>query len=253
MSFTFYPGTPPATEIDPTTLQHRYFVRLAPDGSHLVPGLIQQDEKPRIGRWLELGKITRELPERYFVQYTDFNTLVLGSLIRGDRFPQGQWKEVKRPSFGEFNRFVFDPDWMVSIHNNHVSQEGFLQPSTFVDYYLMPVLEYIQPGFYSQSRPANVQLFYFQGTFEELDNDVPSLEVFGGVDRFFSLHSNLTNTDTSLLTTNTVWSGFESFVARPFADDGYYSLVVKVEANAATPAYYIVMENLFRRYEFNYS
>jgi len=250
MDFTYYP-TIPASEINPLDLQHRYFVQLAPDGSHLVPGQLQQDIKPDVGQWLEIGHIARDFPARYFVQYTDFNTLVPGSVIQADRFPQGNWKEIKKPPFTLFRRVVFNPEFTASIHSDHAG-ETFATYASSVVWFTMSVLNYFQPGVYSDTQPASLQLFSFHGSFADLDNDVSKLKVFGNVDSDFTLYDAVHNTNTSLLTTNQSFSGFDYVKTRPFAPDGYFSLVVKIAAHADTPAYYIVMENLFNRYDFPY-
>lgn len=251
-SFTYYLPEVPASEIDPNALEHSYFAQVAPDGRRLVPGLLQQGERPTIGNWMNVGYVDRDFPRRYFVQYTDFNTLVPGSLIQADRFPEGKWKEVKKTSFAEFRRVVFNPEFTVSIHDDHVNPTTFLYPNTFIEFYLFPVLNVTQPGVYSASEPASVQLFHFAGTFEELDNDASRLSVFANPDSYFTLHLDVEDIETSFLTTDQTWTGFEYFNARPATPDGYYSLVVKVLSHGNTPAYYIVMENLFRRYDFPY-
>lgn len=253
MAFFTYDLPIPASEIDTKTLERPYFVQLAPDGSHLVPGQLQQDFKPSIGQWLEVGKITRNLSGRYFVQYTDDSTLVVGSLVQGTRFPQGQWKEVKRLPFPEFHRILFEDGGYIQIHNDHVNPDGFMSPYSFSNFILLPILDAIQPGVYSESVPASVQLFYFAGTFAELDNDASKLKAFGEPDSYFTFYDSVAHTDTSFLVTNTNWSGFQFLIARPFAADGYYSLVVKVLPHAGTPAYYVVIDNGMRRYEFPYN
>jgi hypothetical protein len=212
---------------------------------------LQQDSKPDVGQWLEIGHITRDFPARYFVQYTDFNTLVPGSVIQAERFPQGNWKEIKKPPFGLFHRIVFNPDMVLSVHNNHDIEDFAFYPGSIVNY-TKEVLNFLQPGVYSNTQPASLQLFSFHGTFAELDNDVSKLNVFGNSDSDFTLYDGVHNTNTSLLTTNQTFTGFEYVKVRPFALDGYFSVVVKIAAHAGTPAYYIVMENIVNRYEFPY-
>jgi hypothetical protein len=67
------------------------------------------------------------------------------------------------------------------------------------------------------------------------------------------LYNAVNNTNTSFLTTNATFTGFQYFVVRPATPDGFISLVVKVLPHGSTPAYYIFMENLFDRYDFPYA
>lgn len=236
----------PATEIDSEKLIHRSFVQVAPDGSHLVPGQMQLDFKPEIGEWLEVGKIYRDLPRRYFVQYLDQNTLVPGSVIQADRFPQGKWKEIKRLPFPEFHRILAGS---VAVYDDHENAWPFLDVEGFLFFRMMPILEAIQPGKYAMYRtPLSMQMFYFQGTFAELDNDASKLKAFSEPDSYFTYSDGGL---TSYLSMKTSFNGFEFLVAQPSTPNGYYTFVLKMPASADNPAYYVVLENFFHRYHYN--
>lgn len=75
-------------------LLHRYFVQVAEDGKHLVPGVLHQGLRPTNGNWLEVGNITRSLPKRYFVKMNPNRTLLPGMLITADKHPGDWWKEL---------------------------------------------------------------------------------------------------------------------------------------------------------------
>lgn len=245
MAYVTYIPQIPLTEIDPDLLQHSYYVKLAPDGSHLVPGLIQQEAKPNIGHWLQLGQITRDFPVRYFVQYTDFNTLVPGSLIQADQFPDGQWKEVKKPSLTLFNRIVTNGGININSYDL-VTESPMLGTILFVDYYLLPALDLIQPGVYSSFQPATVELYYFAGNFQALNNDAAQLEPMSQTGSYFSAYIDALGVKTPTITTNTV-TIYDDLLVSPSAPDGMYSLVVKLPPHGTTPAFYIVFENLIRK------
>ena len=102
MSYTVQPDPAPASEILQEELEHQYFVQLAPSPSRLVPGMITQDNQPTTGNWMDVANVDRDFPVRYFVQYTNFNTLVPGSLIQATRLPKGNWKEIKKPTIRLF-------------------------------------------------------------------------------------------------------------------------------------------------------
>jgi hypothetical protein len=241
----------PASEINAEKLIHRSFVQVAPDGSHLVPGQMQLDFKPEIGEWLELGRIYRNLPKRYFVQYLDQNTLVPGSVIQANRFPPGKWKEIKRLPFPEFHRILAGE---VAIYDDHVNPWTFLHAEGFLNYQVMPVLDAIQPGKYAMYKtPLSMQMFYFQGTFAELDNDASKLEVFSEPDSYFTYNDSSAGGESSFLTMKNDFTGFEFITARPTAPDGYFTFVLKIPASADNPVYYVVFENFFHRYHYNLS
>lgn len=247
-AFTYYLPEVPASEIDPNALEHSYYAQVAPDGRRLVPGLLQQGERPTIGNWMNVGYVDRDFPKRYFVQYTDFNTLVPGSLIQADRFPEGKWKEVKRRDLAQFNRVVFNNKLIINS-GSLVTESTFIGAIIVVNDYILPVLDLLQPGVYSSSQPANLQFFYFAGDFQQLNNDVSILELMGEEDSDFSLYIDAQDLKTSLLISNQV-TIYDDFTVKPSTPDGYHSLVVKVLPHGNTPAYYIVMENLIHKFDF---
>jgi hypothetical protein len=183
-SYTYYPW-----EINPEELKHRYYVRLSHDRERLVPGILQQDTKPAPNGWLDVTAIDRSFPERYFCQYTDFNTLVPGSLIQSDKLPKGKWKEIKKPRM-QFHRVSFSDPYMITVPHSqgpfHLTlfftmTDDFLiqrvNPALRAVYPDLPVLPYLDtwiPG----SVNVRFNLYYFKGTFAELGNDKTKLISF---------------------------------------------------------------------------
>lgn len=57
--FNYYSPVKRDSWIDQEILSYQYFVHVAPDGKHLVPGMLQQSEKPAIGKWLDVANVTQ--------------------------------------------------------------------------------------------------------------------------------------------------------------------------------------------------
>lgn len=256
MPFTYYALPENPLEINPESLRHRYFVQLAPDGQHLVPGSLVQGRRPAIGHWLELGYIGRELPERYFVQYTDFNTLVPGSLVRGDTIPKGKWKEVKRPSI-KFHRVTFTNPYVpaIAVLEGETPQgpHTITSQDEFVTNRVIPPLLLIYPdvplfttGDLNFNLPGPViyfNLYYFKGSFAELDYDASKLTPFDAAN-YFMLKNNVnviqpaTNIGAWQRTPNSV-------VGEASAPAGAYCIVLGVLDAQKEIKDYVVLENIY--------
>jgi hypothetical protein len=197
MSLTYHPYTYYPWEINPKELKHHYHVQLTPDRRHLVLGMLKQDDQPEIGGWLNVTAIDRDFSKRYFVQYTDFNTLVPGSLIEGNKLPEGHWKEIKRPR-KQFHRVTFSDPYTLNLPGGPFqltspldTMDAFLankaNPALRAAYPDQPVLPYLDTWI-SGSVGIKFNLYYFKGTFAELANDKTKLVVFNTSHLYISGH-----------------------------------------------------------------
>lgn len=233
MSFTYYPNVSGGSGF--TNLRNKYFVRLASDNRHLVPGILQQGRGPSSGRWLDVETIDRTFAERYFVQYTDFNTLVPGSLIPSIRKPEGKWKEVKSSAGANFHRIVFSDQYIAS---DVESATAFEWGDDFIVDKMYPVLDELFPG--TTDIQAVAKLYFFKGDFEALVQDTTQLEPFGEGALMWVYFAYVGST----MSTIGLGEGFglQLFVS-PDLPDGVYSLILEI----TTPpiGQFLVFENVF--------
>lgn len=240
-----------SSEIDQRTLRHHYFAQLASDGKHLVPGMLQQGNRPAVGTWVDVGNVKIDFPVRYFVQYTDFNTLVPGSLIQADRLPEGRWKEIRKPTEGAFYRVVFvDGTYQVDAGITEVTD--FAESAEFTENKILPVLELIKRGVFSEQSSTRLIFFYFAGTFDELGGDATQLMMFGKppstggtavLNLFYDGGYN------GIMTIAEGALGIVDFRVQPSAPDGFYSIVYGVlkddlQLQLEVVDYYVFLENL---------
>jgi hypothetical protein len=240
MSFTLDTDAYLPSEIDPEQLKHHYFVQLTSDRKHLVPGMLQQ-EQPEGRNWLDVTKVDRDFPKRYFVQYTNFNTLVPGSLVEENKLPKGKWKEVKRPR-AKFHRVVFDDPYFalffVFAGDPTISISTISTQDQFINERVTPALtalypkipEYITADLLFKLPSAKhifFNLYYFKGNFNDLDRDVTKL--------------------VSLSSTNSIYITNNANVVQPSTNIGAWMITVnslKVKSNAPDGSYCFVLELL---------
>jgi hypothetical protein len=259
MTFTYVPTTSHTkkpTEIDPEKLRHRYFVQLAPDGAHLVPGMLKQAGKPATGRWLELGRFHQSLVKRYFVQYLDEHTLVPGSLVQAERLPEGQWKEVKRRA-RDFYRIVFDEPWVVQTPPPSMIPDPTIYLNLafdlpfFLSNIVSPVMQTIYPGVDPYHPLRTVTMYYFNGTFDQLHFDESKLTLFGLSKFFMVVDLGLTvfTSDFPLIDELSPFPRDDEYylTVTDYTPDDYYSWVMRI-LNPQTGDYdYIFLENIVHK------
>lgn len=253
MSFTIYPLQYFPWEIDPEKLKHHYYVQLTPDRRHLVPGMLKQDGKPADKNWLDVTAIDRDFTERYFVQYTDFNTLVPGSLVQENKLPAGRWKEIKRPRT-KFHKVVFSDPYNLAFYTGNPpgTLVNFSSQNNFIGNRVNPILNLLYPD--APRDPINDMplpggklilfiLYYFKGNFAELGNDATKLIPFG-IPNFFGarVESSVPNL-TAPFAMSAMYQSTYSLYGRPDAPDGTYSFVVGILTNNVVTEY-IVLENI---------
>lgn len=241
--FTYYgPKNLFASEINPEALKHSYFVLRTPDGKGLVPGMLHQGRRPRIGKWQDITTIQDEFPVRYFVQHTDYNTLVPGSLIQSDRLPAGRWKEVKKPAINFFYRIVFSSG-IYSV-GTIASETVFTTDAEFVPDKLIPVLEEILPGITKDY--VYGYLSYFKGDFDELGKDISKLIYFSEVGGYFRNFINFGSGQYGSLVSSDPMFPVQMKV-RPNTPAGTYSFIFRMEGHVhgRIVYHYVVLENIF--------
>ena len=183
---TYYPSGGGKGAVDQSKLKHHYFAQLTPDGERLVPGMLQQDRRPAIGKWMDVGAVSRTFAERYFVQYTDFNTLVPGSLISADRFPAGKWKEIKPSGPSNFHRIGLSEPFFTA---RHISAGPSLNEDTyqFIPDIMIPALELVYPEtVIDMDHGMLADFYYFKGDFSELVLDTEQMHIFGSPGFYFT-------------------------------------------------------------------
>lgn len=228
-------------EIDPRKLRHRYFVQSAPDNAHLVTGMLQQDTYPKTGNWLEVGKITRDFPVRYFVQYTQFHTLVPGSLIQGDALPEGRWKELKKVSGGPWYRVsITAPDgYLLFLTGSAQDITGY---DEFNTQKVLTALDLVFP-LRDTSIAVTIRLYYFRGNYEELGEDPSQLVPFSTGDFHLGLFVTGTGYTDTMVTTPPMPA---SLRASASILPQTYSIILGIldETNEVTD--YLVLENIIQ-------
>jgi hypothetical protein len=246
MTLAYSPPQVKASEIDPMKLRYPYFVQLASDGQHLVPGMLQQGTQPAIGDWLNVGSIEQDFPERYFAQYTNFNTLVPGSLVQAGRLPAGRWKEVKKKRI-PFHRFVGDPYFLDPLP----SHDTYSDPFEFNSSKVLPALDYVYPD-RDPDVPIKMYIYIFKGSFEDLGNDPSKLIPFPStVDfilpdgAFLGYLSYLLGGYTNILYTNDV-AGELTF--EPELPVGVYSIIAAILDEDDEVTDYFVFDGVLNRY-----
>lgn len=253
MPFTYDIDEQPSSEIDPQALQHHYYVQLAPNRKRLVPGMLHQGDKPAGSNWLDVTEIDRELEARYFVAYTDHNTLVPGSLIQATKLPKGQWKEIKIAST-KFHKATFSDPYPLLYFGSGVpgntdpvdTQNDFItdRVNTVLLILYPDIPEKTQPGLFFKlvnGKDINFNLYYFKGTFNELDRDVTKLVPFSNTNNLFitnqvNVPQPSTNISAYMITNN-------SLKIKSDAPDGSYSFVLEL-LNVGDHKEYLVLENV---------
>jgi hypothetical protein len=256
MSFTVYADGYYASELDPKKLKHHYYVQLAPDKARLVPGILQQETKPEVGSWLDVTAIDRDFPTRYFVQHTNFNTLVPGSLVEATQLPEGRWKEVKK-THTRFHRVVFDnpypyfgfggdPDTSFNISTQDQFITDRVTPALAALYPQIPLYAPPDLSFHLPNAKQIVfNLYYFKGTFSDLNRDVSKLVPFNSANLFYIVdYANApqpaTNIAAWMITLN-------SITGRSRAQNGSYSFVLELLNVSEDAKEYVVLENVFQK------
>jgi hypothetical protein len=252
MSFTLYTDPYHPSEIDPKQLKHHYFVQLTPDRKNLVPGMLQQSQ-PEGNTWLDVTKVDRDFPKRYFVQYTNFNTLVPGSLVQENKLPEGRWKEVKRPR-RKFHKVVFSNPYNLvfatDVPNSTV--QYFTLQDNFNINRVIPIFNLLYPDAprdhvndMAIGPLINYIPYYFKGNFADLKSDPSKLIAFGQPNNFgISAVANGVGAFGPL----TVSAGYRSpemyLYGLTYLPDGTYSIIIGVLDAAHEIKEYLVFENL---------
>lgn len=249
MAFTYYPPVI-LTEVPAEHWPKGYYVQLTPDRKHLVLGILHHGHhRPSGDTWLDVGKIDRDFPKRYFVRYIDQHRLVPGSLIEDKQLPEGQWKEVKPvemevistpdESIGRFHRVVFSDDIYMII-----GPGNFVSSSSFINNKVIPVLQVARPDINLASEVVSMRLFSFKGDFEELDKDVSKLVAFSGAAPLRLASANPAIANNNLLRTNQLIS--INLATTGIATGGVYSIIYGLEVSSVITDY-IVLENILVR------
>jgi len=250
MSLTYHTYTYYPWEINPEELKHHYYVQLSPKRNRLVPGMLQQDTKPPTGSWLDVTAIDRDFAKRYFVQYTDFNTLVPGSLIQAGKLPKGKWKEIKKTRT-QFHRVTFSDPYEVAtpggpfgIALTFTSLDDFqidrTLPALKSVYPEKPILPYLDTWL-PQPISVRYNLYFFNGTFAELNNDKTKLIPFS------TSFLNLTNFSgqESPNNINTFERQHEvDLFCNSELPDGSYCFVLAIRDTLGNEIDYVVLENI---------
>lgn len=239
MSFVYYPAEVSTSSIDYTKLRHKYFVQLQPDGQHLVLGMLQQGERPASGHWLEISKMDRTLPERYFVMYTNFNTLVPGSLITGTQQPQGKWKElkVKKNHLPFYRVYTTEP-----LFTYNLSGLPGYQSDNFVGLlFSAPEIYYAVHAEYPPGS-FRFKVYYFFGSFNELNYDIDKLTLINTPGAYMQvIDIGNSNHYVDIFDSNvpdTFWLGVQGTTP-----PGNYALIMGLLDNEDEVTEYIVIEN----------
>lgn len=245
MAFIYYPPETiaGASGIDEAELRHKYYARLAPDGKHLVPGMLQQGVRAPAGNWLKMGKVTRELPGRYFVQYTDFNTLVPGSLVQAERRPRGKWKEVVKGTKSNFHRVYYPDPFFTFNATSPPNSYGIYEDYSYVTWDFPDIFAHVYPGV---SRIYYYKLYYFRGSFDELDNEASKLTLFNSAGAMLKLEDYSNVIDGDILNTNMGDASIYIEMSTNAAAGNYcFVLGILNEDNEVVD--YVVMENVIER------
>jgi hypothetical protein len=257
MSFTLYTDSYHASEIDPEKLKHHYYVQLTPDRKDLVPGALQQGSRPG-GGWLDVTAIDRDFSKRYFAQYTDFNTLVPGSLVEEIKLPAGKWKEIKRTR-KKFHRVVFSDQLSLTFRTTDTSGTlvNFSSQDSFIGNRVNPILDILYPNAFVDrvtdmllpgGKLINFILYYFKGDYAALNGDVTRLTPFGSPNLFGSRYANSGFVNTAPVRFNSMYQSIgTNLYGISDLTDGTYSFIVGVlRGNIAqnNVQEYIVLENL---------
>lgn len=250
MVFTYipHPFVPDLSGVNQEELKHHYYAQMTMDEEHLVLGMLHQGEPPLIGKWIDVADVDRIFQERYFVQYTDFNTLVPGSLIQGDEVPKGKWKEVKKkllPPAVPFYHFSFDePFFVVDFDFNETV--AFAEHSDFTFSVMRPVLQQVYPSVSVSFLFCD--FFYFKGGYEELEEDVTKLVPFSRSDTQFQINysDNIEGVVDGYYVLD-VANNYQ-FSVKPGTADGLYTFIMAVRNNSSMPELghkaYVVLENV---------
>ncbi len=151
--------------------------------------MLEQDTQPTISRQpnkhklLDVTTINRNFAKRYFVQYTNFNTLVPGSLIQADKLPKGRWKEIKKPRTKFYRvtftdpyqqNFPFPPEFFIVSNGPFTSLDNFLidkaLPALKAVYPDKPTLPFLDTWI-PNAINIKFNLYYFKGNFADLNED----------------------------------------------------------------------------------
>lgn len=244
--FIYYPASANSgSSISQSTLKHHYFSQLSPDGGRLVEGVLQQGERPPTGRWIDVGNVNREFSRRYFVQYTNFNTLVPGSLIESNHLPKGKWKEIKKNAAGSGNFYRVNfpsPEYTVGAIGGATN---FVGNGVFIQNIMIPAIEAVHPDIVIDGGNVLIADFFdFKGTFDSLDGDTTKLTLFDGNADFDIAY--IFGGNKSYLSTNE--GGSYNLQALPSITNGLYSFIMAFWTEPSVYTEYIVLENILLKH-----
>lgn len=217
------PGKRPLSVLDPKTLRHRYYVQLTPDRQHLVLGMVQQDTRPRNGRWLELGTIRKKLAERYFVQQTGINTLVPGSLIQSDTPPGSTWKDVQTQTLDHV-LYISPRPYTVNENSEEVI---FATGEEFMQDVVNPALNAVYPN-RNPADPIRIRPYYFMDIYSQYNNDPSTLTPFTTPGNDTGIGYYLTGTSTYAAEFNSTDTASAQLIIQPDAPYGYMTFVLAI-------------------------
>lgn len=234
-----YTYTPPATktwDLDPRQLRHRYFVQVSPDRQNLVPGSLQQGNTPPIGHWLEIGSIRKDLIRRYFVQQTDFNTLVPGLLIPADEAPGETWKDIVTK-----DRFYIFDFGSLYLAYGIMTTYTFVTGDDFMTDHVTPALDKVFPN-RNPATPITLKLYYYNGNPNNLNNDPDLLKPFGSGD--LDLGYYLTGSSTYVNTIESTTTAPANLTIKPEAPLGSYSIILGIVGRDNEVRDYIMLKSI---------
>lgn len=255
MAYTVYPDQYHTSEINPKDLKYHYYAQRGPAKGKLVPGMLHQGELPAGRSWMDVTEVDVDLQKRYFVEYTDINTLVPGSLIQADRLPKGQWKEVK-PRRNLWHRVVFTDPYQAFFFDlggppqlyNFVSQDQFINEKVTAplnaiypqipEYTTHDILYKLPYG-----KHLHFNLYYFKGTFAQLNHDFSKLVPFSAANKLFLAN----NIDVPVTNMNIEAWGITLNNLRVQSDlpNGSYCFVLEMTDVSTYGNEYVVLENVF--------
>jgi hypothetical protein len=229
MEYIYTPYQIKPWDLDLRKLSHRYFVQVSPDQQNLVPGSLQQGNHPSIGRWLEIGNIRKDLIQRYFVQQTNFNTLVPGLLIPGEEPPGETWKDiVTKDRF-----YIFDFGSLYLAYG--------ITGDDFMTDHVTPALDKLYPN-RNPATPITLKLYYFNGNSGELNSDPDLLKPFGS--GILDLGYYLTGSSTYVNTIQSTTTAPANLTVKPEAELGEYSIVLGIVGKDNEVREYIVLDRI---------
>jgi hypothetical protein len=243
MALTYTPKQRKSWMLDTKELRHRYFVQLAPDKEHIVPGSLHQGIRPITGQWLELGTIRRKLAERYFVQQTRFNTLVPGLLVQNDLPPGPSWKDIQ--TYLSFYVIEFD-DVPYTVIENY-EDASLATGEEFLGDIVNPALDLIYPG-RNPATPIKLQAYYYRDGYPQLGDDVSLLVPFSTAENSTDIGYFLTGTSTYVNQFFSTDTADAELIVKADAEYGYFSFVLGVFDENGEVTDYIFLDDIFNHF-----